>query len=345
MNPDISISPASSVTSEKAPKSMFIAWVPYQRRSESLAHQLGIDLRYYHYKWEVKSKFHKAWSYVLKFSKTLGDLFRERPDLVFMQLAPTPVLYASAIYKLFTGADYIADCHNTMIFDGHWVHWPFAKSLMRKSRMILVHNNDVLIHTEKLRFNVTVLRDPVPEITVDQTVKEVAGVQVKDEPYIIVPCSFDVDEPIEELFEACHQCPEIKFMTTWYHERLPQEVKDQAPENIIFTGFLPENEFSALYAHANGAIVLTTREGTQPSGASEALSLHVPLIVSDIETTRGLYGSAAVFVDNNAESIAAGAKEAVANFSDYQQKMATLKQAFVKEIGEQINLVRRTLGL
>ncbi len=331
---------------QKATRMMFLAWVPYQRRTQSLATSLGIDLHYYHYTWEVKSKPHKALAYIVKFLHSLYDLFRNRPRIVFMQLAPTPVLYVSAIYCALTGAQYVADCHNTMIYDAHWLRWPLAKWLLRRSRLVIVHNDDILALADREEnIQAIVLRDPMPDIYVDPTIEEVKGIRLKEESYLICPCSFDVDEPLDELFEAARQNPDIPLVTTWYYERLPQETRDAAPENIIFTGFLAEKEFSAVYAHAKGAVVLTTREGTQPSGATESISLEVPLIVSDIKTTRKLYEGYAIFVENEADSIALGMRQALAEYEDYHDRMRELKYAFKQEIGKQIESVKSILAI
>ena len=100
-----------------------------------------------------------------------------------------------------------------------------------------------------------------------------------------------------------------------------------------------------MYAHAKGAVVLTTREGTQPSGATESISLEVPLIVSDIKTTRKLYEGYAIFVENEADSIALGMRQALAEYEDYHDRMRELKYAFKQEIGKQIESVKNMLAI
>lgn len=337
---------SEATLTQKAQKVMFISWVPYQRRTQSLADQMGIDLHYYHYKWEVKSKVHKLFSYFVKFLHGLYDMFRLRPRLVFMQLAPTPVLYVTVIYCALTGAKYVADCHNTMIHDSHWLRWPLAAWLIRRSKLVIVHNADVQTMAEQdENIPSIVLRDPMPNIEVDPAIQEVAGIRIQEEEYMICPCSFDVDEPLDELFDAVRENPDIRMAATWYYERLPQEVRERAPDNMIFTGFLPEEEFNALYANATAAVVLTTREGTQPSGATEAISMNVPLIVSDIKTTRRLYDGYAIFVDNKPTQIGMGMRTALNENDAYRQKMLELKLRFQREINAQMDSVRNLLDI
>ncbi len=330
---------------QKPKRGEFVAWAAYQRRTVTVAEQLELDVRFYHYSWEENAKILKPISYIFKFIRTLSSWFAKRPKLVVVQLPPTPLLYAAAIYCKLTGAKYITDNHMAMLIqDSHWIKWPMARYLITKSANILVHNKEMLNHTDILNIQPFVLRDPPPAIVVDESVEEIAGVHIKDTSYIIIPCSFGEDEPIEELLEAIRMTPDTLFFSTWFYEKLPQSIKENAPKNLIFTGFLKEKEFSALFAHANGAIVLTTWTDVQPSGAQEAISLSVPLIISDAPSTRRLYQQGAIFVSNEAKSIAEGVQEALTKHDQYSQKIGKLKEAFHQKISLQINELKASFG-
>jgi glycosyltransferase involved in cell wall biosynthesis len=115
------------------------------------------------------------------------------------------------------------------------------------------------------------------------------------------------------------------------------------PANIRLTGFLNEKEFNAFYANASAAIVLTNREGTQPSGAAEAISLGVPLVISDIATTRRLYSDAAVFVQSDSSSIAKGVQHALNNQSELRERLKTLKEKLSAENSNQLLVFKEKL--
>lgn len=324
-------------------KKIYIVWNPFQRRAQSLAYSLDMDVHYFHYKWEEKGRIFKVLSYIFKFTSTLSVLFLRRPSYVVVQLAPTPLLYAVALYCFFTGNKYISDCHNTMIYDSHWVKWPFAKSLLNKSHILLVHNDDVKDEADKLRLKSQIMRDPLPVIAVPDNISEVAGLNIKQEDYFIVPCSMAEDEPVTELFEAASRI-DTPVVFTWYANKLPADLRALAPDNIRFTGFLDESLFNALYANAAASVVLTTREGTQPSGASEAIALGVPLVVSDIKTTRRLYKDAPVYVDNSAQSIADGMKRVLQERVAFAEKISGLKDELLSDANVQIEKLREQLG-
>lgn len=316
---------------------VYVVWTVFQRRAQSLGMMLDMDVRYYHYGWEEKGKVFKAMAHLMKFTATLRDLLRSRPRVVMLQLAPTTLLYAAAAYRLLTGASYVADCHNTMIYDDHWIRWPFARALLRRSLVTIVHNTDVQREADAIGISSTILRDPLPVMEVPDGLLQVGGIDLDGTLYVIIPGSMAPDEPIGELFEAAATLPDVLFVMTWYAHKLPEAFRDKAPANVRFTGFLDEPEFNTLYAKANAAIVLTTREGTQPSGASEAIAFGVPLVVSDIATTRRLYGDSPVYVDNSAFSIAAGVKQAVETHDEVATRVVGLRDDLRDEARRQVN--------
>ena len=325
-------------------RNLYLVWCPFQRRAQTLAKAFDLDIHYYHYRWEERGKFFKALSYIGKFLGTMRDLFRYRPKYVVIQLAPAPLLYAAALYCVLTRNHYISDCHNTMIYDGPFTKWPLVNYLLRRSFVLMVHNTDVQAHSDQLNLPSVILRDPLPSMKVPKNINDVAGINLENTQYIIVPCSMAEDEPIIELFDAARKLPDIKIIFTWFVDKLPPEIRAKAPDNIYFTGFLDELDFNALYASANAALVLTTREGTQPSGAAEAISLGKPLIVSDIKTTRRLYKDSPVYVDNSPDSIAEGIRTALSQYDVLSQKSAALRNELVEDANKQIEVIKKMMN-
>jgi glycosyltransferase involved in cell wall biosynthesis len=306
---------------------VFISWLPFQRRSESIANTFNLKLKYFHYDWEERHIALKAISYLFKLVHTFIYLFKHRPWLVFVQLAPTPPLYVVAFYSLLTNTKFISDCHNTMIYDGHWIKWPLAKIMLRRSALVLVHNPEVKDAAKKINIESFIYQDPPPIMKIDNTIKEVAVIDLYKDKYILLPSNMAADdEPTEEFFNAARQLPEMKFVLTGYLEKVPVHKQKLAPPNVRYTGFLKEDEFNALYKNAQMAIVLSTREGTQPSGASEAISLGVPLIVTDLKTTRKIYKDTVLFTENNANSIVEAINNVYKERDLYLQKILLTKK-------------------
>lgn len=322
---------------------LFQIWKVYQRRAESFAHYFDMNIVYYHYSWEEKSKSFKAISYIFKSLRTILDLVRKRPSLIFIQLPPTPALYIVGVYGLLTRTPYLADCHNAMFMEW-WIRWPFAKTLLRKATVVLVHNEDVRLHAEKIGVPSIVMRDPLPQVEKADDTGVLNRFGLSSGSYVIVPWNLASDEPIAEFLDAVRKTPNIKFAMTWFTERLPENLRSNLPENLVFTGYLEVNEFNDLFASSGAAISLTTQQGTQPSAAAEAIAFGVPIILSDTETARLLYRDVPVFVENNPESIAAGILNIFADHEQYIDKVAQFKDTLRRELEEEVDRLKARIG-
>lgn len=323
---------------------LFQIWKVYQRRAESIAHYFDMKLVYYHYSWEENSRLLKAASYILKSLRTLADLIRYRPKIIFIQLPPTPALYVVALYSLLTRTQYIADCHNGMILRW-WLQWPFTKTLLRKASAVIVHNNDIRDFAAQYGIQAIVLRDPLPQsgnIT-NTGVTERFGLERGK--YIIAPWNLQADEPIAEFIAAVRMLPDITFVMTWFFEKLPVSLKANLPANLVFTGYLEIDEFNDLFTGAGGAISLTTQQGIQPSAAAEAIAFSVPIILSDTETARLLYRDVPVFVRNESQSIADGVSELFRDQALCKNRVEEYKGILNSELESEVRLLAAQIKL
>ena len=323
---------------------LFIAWRVFQRRTESLAEKFNLRTEYYYYPWEEKSKLHKALSYVYKTIDTISDLFHIRPQLIFIQLPPTPVLYIVALYCRLNDCKFVADCHNAMIYS-RWLAWPSAKLLLRRADILLVHNEDVEHYARRLKLDAITLRDPLPDLSNSGSLDILEQYDLKHGNYVIVPWSFSADEPIRELVQAAKLLPHTKFVMTWFAEKMPDDIRNNLPDNLLLTGYLDEKVFNTVFSHAGSALVLTTREGTQPSGASEAIVLGIPLIISDMETTRKLYGDMPVYVKNDTNGILGGIKTAFDEHDKRTSEIMRFGEKYGVCLEKEIEDVKALLGL
>ena len=327
-------------------KGAFIVWKKYQRRVEVLAPYFDLEICYFSYPWEEKSKFYKALSYIPKAISTLKYLLKRKPPLVFIQFPPTPALYCVALYKWLTGSTYVADCHIT-IGNDYWHKWIYAKKLLLKGKMI-VHNNDIVEPVIKsLNIKPIVVRDGIAIRPLFDRRKSILleNLGLFPKSYVIFPCSFSADEPLMIVIEAARSLPETKFVITWNYDRLLKSIRNSLPPNIILTGYLRVDDFNYLFANAGVALVLTTQEAIQLSGVQEAMTFTIPAVVSDLKTTRFLYKEYPVYVKNESISIADGIRYAFQNRLELEERMKYLRIETEKEFDNQIENLRIVLNL
>lgn len=288
---------------------IFIAWTGFMRRPESMQSHFNYELIFIPP--IFTRKFLKPIDYINKSYHTLRLLFRKQPEAVWVQVAPTPLLYMAFLYKLFYRKTHIiADCHNSM-FRPPWIRFPWAVYLLNCCQLVLAHNEKIIekainygVKKEKL----FILEDRPAEIG-----KEIVHNAEISAPLILLPCSFDSDEPIHVVFDAARMMHDINLVITGNTDRAKgRHDLRNAPDNVRFTGFLPKPEYNVLLHAADVVMGLTTRDDVQLSVANEAVGARKPMVISDTPLLRSLFDKGAVYVDSlDAAAIARGCIEAV----------------------------------
>lgn len=272
----------------------YIAWKNYQRRAEVFAKKLEAELEFMPHLF--KSKYLRLFDYFLKFIATFKHIIQYQSDVVIFQ---SPPIYA-AIPALLMGVPYVLDTHNIAV-QGAWRKLPMSKYLMSKASAVIVHNNEILKLAQKLfiHANLIGILDPIENFSRPNKQR------LKNQ--ILVVCSFANDEPVNVIIDSISDLQNYIFVITADVNKLQPQQRQRLCQlkNVKLTGFLSTQEYQDILCSSLAALVLTTRDATQPSGACEALSSDTQLIVSDTSLTRTLFGEWGIFVDNSVESIVA----------------------------------------
>lgn len=315
-------------------KQLFIAWVPFQRRSVSMRDHFGYDLEFISL--SFKNRLFRPFEYVIKTAKTLGLFVSRRPRVVWLQLPPTILLYLSYLYKLVLKRDalIIADCHNAT-FRKPWISLPGIVGLLNRCALVLVHSEQVEQQAKALGVIpdlVCLLEDPPTLIEASSRPYDSPSTSGEPafytHPWVLCPCSFNRDEPIEELIAAARLAPEITFVITGKPSRA-KGIHDltNLPSNVVLSGFLPLERFDELLLNADVVLGLTKLDGIQLSAAGEAVSTGTPMVLSATTLLKKLFYKGAIYVDSDVpESIAQGTQRAIAAHDDLTQAVIDLRR-------------------
>jgi hypothetical protein len=233
-----------------------------------------------------------------------------------------------------------------MVYE-HWHKWIFATNLLAHGVMI-VHNQHVATHVEEnIGISPFVLRTGIARRKPqgDDSFVLLDRLNLSAQGYVILPWNFNLDEPLAEVFEAIGLMPDIRFVMTWYFEKLSVAVRNSLPSNLILTGFLELNDFNQLFSNAGVALVLTKRDGTQLSGMHEAMAFAIPAVVSDLRTTRFLYKDTPIYVKNDPESIVRGIRCAFEMRQELKERIQKLRSETEREFADQISDLKGMLSL
>jgi glycosyltransferase involved in cell wall biosynthesis len=139
---------------------------------------------------------------------------------------------------------------------------------------------------------------------------------------VAVVNTFAEDEPLGEVLAAARDLEDVTFLVTGD----PQRVVAALPENVRFTGFLPDPDYYGLLRSSDAVMCLTTRDHTMQRGACEALSLGKPIITSDWPILSDYFSLGTVHVDNSTRGIRDGVVEMRRGLREYQRGIVELHE-------------------
>ncbi|MEO1670616.1 MAG: glycosyltransferase [Cyanobacteria bacterium J06631_2] len=307
------------------PNGLFIVWKKYQRRPEVLASLLNCELKFLPHLF--RSKYLRPLDYLFKLLVNIKDILVKKPDFAIAQCPPT----FSALPALLTKTPYVIDAHNPLFQVKMWQTLPLSQTILSNALGIIVHNAEMFQLVQGMYPNAPLftISDPIQAI-VPPTPQQRLTRQ------ILVIASFDPwDEPVELLIETMKQLTEYDFVITADPNKLDSATAAslQQLNNVKLTGFLATPDYHQVLCTSLCALVLTTSDATQPSGACEALSSNTQLIISRTSLTQKLFGEWAVLVENDAADIA----QAVRSLSVQELDLADYRQRWNTSLEQEIS--------
>ena len=88
---------------------------------------------------------------------------------------------------------------------------------------------------------------------------------------------------LPELLSAAATCPDLDLILTG---AAPDTVRQSAPSNVRFTGWVSDADYQALLAGSDAIVCLTTRSSTMQTTLVEAVEYGKPAVLSDTATLR-----------------------------------------------------------
>lgn len=264
-------------------RGIFLAWTAENGRSRDLARSLDLELNY------VRPRTNLTLlRYVISFVSTfkISVLARDKKFL-FLMLPPTPALFAIILSRIGRLNTCYFDLHTGFFYDPKW-SWArdFSLFLMRRSTVIVTNNNLATVARSQGVQRVIVLHDWLTQ--------EHLRVAAIAEDYVLCPVSYANDEPIEAMLAAAGQNADIKWIFTG---RAPVSIRNNAPENVEFSGFVSDEDYEKLLSNARLVLALTNRKDTMQRGGYEAIMRGIPLVTTDFPVLRDFFQDAAVYVE------------------------------------------------
>jgi glycosyltransferase involved in cell wall biosynthesis len=160
---------------------------------------------------------------------------------------------------------------------------------------------------------------------------------------VLFVCTFAPDEPVMQTLEAAARLPEVTFAITGDLRRLPEAARVAAPDNVEWTGYLNGAEYVAALERADVIMSLTNRPESVARSAHEGVDALRPMVISGGPHMRDLFPYA-VFVENEAESVAAGVTEALGRCQELSEKAIEARSVQHRRWREQLADIHAVLS-
>jgi glycosyltransferase involved in cell wall biosynthesis len=296
-----------------------IAWAGFQPRSVALARDLSGEVCFVHFPRLARHRALLPVRYALAGLRTWRRLEALDPQAV---IVITPPVVAPAIVWAWCrvrGRAYVVDCHTDAFHSRRW-RWARAihKRLFRQARLVLLHTESARRLVAQWDGESILLPDDLPD-------PALAEPMPRRPLAVLVAGGLDDSEPVREAIGAAAELRGIEVRATGDPARVPAALRDQAPPNLVLTGYLPYPAFLGEMCAAAVVVALSNDPQVMNRAAFEAVALERPLVLSDHDGLRKRFGKAALFTANEPEAIAATIRTALARRKELEARSHALR--------------------
>jgi len=319
-------------------KTIWIAWEEH-RRTKELASHYGVMT------FILTSKLPRLIKHPLLIIKTVNILIRKKPDLVFIQNPSIILAVVCCILKPCMGFKLVSDLHNAAVVpEKIWqkLLYFLYRYVHKKSDINIVTNRKLKEKLGVNSLNSVVLPDKLPYFKQKYVRPDI----VKDIPeYFVSICTFGIDEPFDQIIESARMIDKnIKIIVTGNFNRCPLPIRSKKPDNVLLSGFLPEESYINLLYFSKGIIDLTKRDDCLVCGAYEAVALEKPLILSSTTALKEYFNNGVEFCSNDKYSISEAIKIINDNCDYYTAEIKKLKRQLEQDWCISDNIIKDKLS-
>lgn len=299
-------------------KTVSISWYAHHRRSSELASDLGVEPYFvYHTSRNVAIRYMRQWTMTTKILRATS------PEVVVVMQPPAVALAPVYLASRRAGFRIVGDLHSGTFLDRKW-RWA-TSAVMRVLRSCggaIVPNNEIAEMCAQYGVRAFVYQAGAQIVVSDGSAQELDA-NAEHRRTVFAPLTYADDEPIQQIIEAARADRTLTWVLTG---RAPQQLRNTAPDNVVFAGFMPRDEYTAALRSAGTVLALTSRDSTLQSAGFEALAAGVPLVTSPTRVLREFFGDAAIYSSSDSTDIRTSVTRAVSQYEVLSDRMKSLRQ-------------------
>jgi glycosyltransferase involved in cell wall biosynthesis len=279
------------------------------------------------------------WKYTYQAIATIIVLLHRRPGVIFVQSPPSFGSFVVWLATMLLGGRYVVDAHSGALDTRVWTKpaWLYGAVARGAAATIVTneHHRDLI---ESRGGRAVIIRDIPTAFEIGDPPELADGFRV------MAVNTFAPDEPVAELIAAARELPGVSFHVTGDPNRPGFVMPAETPDNVRFTGYVPDDVYYGLMRASDAVLCLTTREHTMQRGACEALSMGVPIVTSDTTLLRAYFRMGTVHVRNDRHAIRRGIERMMADHDKLSAEIRELQKLQRDEwdaaLTELVNLLR-----
>ena len=259
---------------------------------------------------------------------TVLSLWRHRNELVFVQNPSLGLAVIAVALRPLLRLTLVVDTHNEGVrpfvrsdrFTRHLTQW-----ILGAADVAIVTNPYLAADVDACSGTPVVVPDALPDLQVRDFVSQ--GESTGPSAFVIA--TYAPDEPITEIIQAAKLCEgDIDFC---FSGDMPDRVIESIgglPKNVRRLGYLDENQFYSAMAASTVVVDLTKMDHCLVCGAFEAISVGVPLVLTDDPAGRDLFDSGIRFVTNTPEEIAVAVRDVCSRSEAYRSEIVAMAERY-----------------
>lgn len=311
-------------------------WVTWERqvRNASLSSRLGVPLHV------IESSRGRLSRYASCCARTMGLLIRHRPRVVFCQNPSIVLNYLLLLLRPLFGFTVVSDCHfaGVVACNGSPLFQKLLDLCNRSVDLAIVTNPAHAAYIEGVGGRAAVCPDPLPLLSLVPSPGPLGRT-------VLFICSYDVDEPFRQVFEAAAQLygEGFRIMATGNYAK--GGVDPARYPSVTFTGYLPVGAYHELLLKSAVIVDLTENENCLVCGAYEAMAAEVPLVTSDTACLRGYFTAGTLFTTHDPAGIARAVRTAFAEAESLRREIRAWKPRAEAGLAESVAAIRSKVGM
>lgn len=301
---------------------IWITWEKH-RRTRELCKDFGITL------FELYIHLPRLFRYPYLLVWTVYVILQMKPKGIIIQ-NPSIVLALWTIFlKGFLRFRLTIDSHNEGLYPFYkWLNFLMFiyRYIQKMADITIVTNENLARIVRESGGNPFVLEDKLPEFT--QFIK----ISLKGRYNIACISTFAKDEPFHEVIEAARLLDEDIFIyITGDYKKVFPAIKDPISPNLIFTGYLSDEDYLSLLNSVDIVLDLTHMDDCLLCGAYEAVALEKPLVLTDSIALRSYFYRGAVYTKNKSSDIKITLMTAIENLEVLSSEIKILKRELIEK--------------